>query len=100
VKTSKPLSCATSTTAPVDFMAAYGEDSYLSAFTCRPPELIATVSAPERSVIMNNCVVITTIDMGNSPFFLTACSETFQKPSMGLKNIRIEMKPTTIFYRN
>ena len=32
-------------------MAANGDDSYRSAFTCIPPELIETVSAPVRSVM-------------------------------------------------
>ena len=46
-----PFDLADSTTALAAFIAANGDDSYLSAVTCMPPELIATVSAPVRSVM-------------------------------------------------
>src|SRR3990172_8963890 len=42
----KPFVFAISTTALDAFIAAKGDDSYLSAFTCTPPELSATFSAP------------------------------------------------------
>jgi hypothetical protein len=46
-----PFVLAVSAAATADFIAAYGEDSYLSAVTCRPPELKEIVSAPLISVI-------------------------------------------------
>jgi hypothetical protein len=46
-----PLSLATSAAAPAARMAAYGEDSSLSAFTNIPPDVLAIVSAPEMSVM-------------------------------------------------
>jgi hypothetical protein len=45
-----PLSFAISATAVADRIAAYGEDSILSAFTNIPPDARAMVSAPEMSV--------------------------------------------------
>jgi len=45
-----PLSLATVAAWDAALMAAYGEDSSLSAFTNIPPEVLAIVSAPERSV--------------------------------------------------
>jgi len=50
-KAVKPLVVAFSTAALAAFIAAKGDDSYLSALTCIPPELIATVSPPVRSVM-------------------------------------------------
>jgi hypothetical protein len=46
-----PLVLATSAAAVALFIAAYGDDSNLSAFTCLPPELKEIVSAPVRSVM-------------------------------------------------
>lgn len=46
-----PLSLATSAAAPAARMAAYGEDSSLSALTNIPPDVLAIVSAPEMSVM-------------------------------------------------
>lgn len=46
-----PLSLAISAAAVADRMAAYGEDSILSAFTNIPPDVRAIVSAPEMSVM-------------------------------------------------
>lgn len=46
-----PLSLATSAAADAARMAAYGEDSSLSALTNIPPEVLDIVSAPEMSVI-------------------------------------------------
>jgi hypothetical protein len=46
-----PLSLATSAAAEAARIAAYGEDSILSAFTNIPPEVLAMVSAPEMSVM-------------------------------------------------
>lgn len=50
-----PFDFAPSATAEADFIAAYGEDSKRSAFTCLPPELIEMVSAPVRSVM---CTIV------------------------------------------
>jgi hypothetical protein len=52
-----PLSFATSAAAEAARMAAYGEDSILSAFTNIPPEVLAIVSAPEMSVICTNVLL-------------------------------------------
>jgi hypothetical protein len=46
-----PLSLAASAAAEAARIAAYGEDSILSAFTNIPPEVLAIVSAPEISVM-------------------------------------------------
>ncbi len=46
-----PLDFATSDAAEALLMAAYGDDSNLSALTCLPPEEKAMVSAPVRSVM-------------------------------------------------
>ena len=46
-----PLSFATSAAAVAARIAAYGEDSSLSAFTNIPPDVRAIVSAPEISVM-------------------------------------------------
>jgi hypothetical protein len=46
-----PLSLATSAAAEAARIAAYGEDSILSAFTNIPPDVLDMVSAPEMSVI-------------------------------------------------
>jgi hypothetical protein len=46
-----PLSLATSAADDADRIAAYGEDSILSAFTNIPPDVRAIVSAPEMSVM-------------------------------------------------
>jgi len=46
-----PLSLAIVATCDAHLMAAYGEDSSLSALTNMPPLALAIVSAPERSVI-------------------------------------------------
>jgi hypothetical protein len=46
-----PLSLAISAAAVAERMAAYGEDSILSAFTNIPPDVRAIVSAPEMSVM-------------------------------------------------
>lgn len=46
-----PLSFAVSAAAVAARMAAYGEDSNLSAFTNMPPVVLAIVSAPEMSVM-------------------------------------------------
>ena len=46
-----PLSLAVSAAAVAARMAAYGEDSILSAFTNIPPDVLAIVSAPEMSVM-------------------------------------------------
>ncbi|MCD6036973.1 MAG: hypothetical protein K0S67_861, partial [Nitrososphaeraceae archaeon] len=45
------LALAASEDATADFIAAYGDDSYLSAVTCLPPELNEIVSAPLVSVM-------------------------------------------------
>jgi hypothetical protein len=45
-----PLVFAASAAETADFIAAYGDDSYLSAVTCLPPELKEMVSAPLMSV--------------------------------------------------
>ena len=46
-----PLSLAISAAAVAARIAAYGEDSSLSALTNIPPEVLAMVSAPDRSVM-------------------------------------------------
>jgi hypothetical protein len=46
-----PLSLAMSAAPEAARIAAYGEDSSLSAFTYIPPEVRAIVSAPEMSVM-------------------------------------------------
>jgi hypothetical protein len=46
-----PLSLAISADAVAARMAAYGEEPILSAFTNIPPDVLATVSAPEMSVM-------------------------------------------------
>ena len=46
-----PLSLAMSAAADAARMAAYGDDSSLSAFTNIPPDVLAIVSAPEMSVM-------------------------------------------------
>jgi hypothetical protein len=46
-----PLSLPTSATYWAAFIAAYGDGFSLSAFTKRPPEANAIVSAPVKSVI-------------------------------------------------
>jgi len=46
-----PLSLAIAAAAEAERMAAYGEDSILSAFTNIPPDVLAIVSAPEMSVM-------------------------------------------------
>jgi uncharacterized lipoprotein YajG len=46
-----PFDLATSAAAEALLIAAYGEDSNLSAFTCRPPDENPIVSAPVRSVM-------------------------------------------------
>lgn len=52
-----PLSFATSAAADAARMAAYGEDSILSAFTNIPPDVLAIVSAPERSVMCTSVLL-------------------------------------------
>jgi hypothetical protein len=52
-----PLSLVISAAAEAARMAAYGEDSILSAFTNIPPEVLAIVSAPEMSVICTNVLL-------------------------------------------
>jgi hypothetical protein len=46
-----PLSLAISAAAVAARIAAYGEDSSLSALTNIPPDVLAIVSAPEMSVM-------------------------------------------------
>jgi hypothetical protein len=46
-----PLSLATSAASDAARIAAYGDDSILSAFTTIPPDVRAIVSAPEMSVM-------------------------------------------------
>jgi len=46
-----PFVLATSEAALAERIAAYGEDSNLSAFTCLPPEEKDIVSAPVMSVM-------------------------------------------------
>ena len=46
-----PFVLADSDTTFAAFIAAKGDDSYLSALTWCPPELIETVSAPVKSVM-------------------------------------------------
>jgi len=46
-----PFALATSDAADALLMAAYGDDSNLSALTCLPPEENDMVSAPVRSVM-------------------------------------------------
>jgi hypothetical protein len=46
-----PLSLAVSAADDADRIAAYGDDSILSAFTNIPPDVLAIVSAPEISVM-------------------------------------------------
>ena len=46
-----PLPFATSEAADAERMAAYGDASNLSAFTCLPPDENDIVSAPVRSVM-------------------------------------------------
>jgi hypothetical protein len=46
-----PLSLAASAANEAARIAAYGEDSILSAFTTMPPDVLAIVSAPEMSVM-------------------------------------------------
>jgi hypothetical protein len=50
-----PLSLAILAAAEAALIAAYGEDSNLSAFTNMPPDALATVSAPDKSVI---CTIV------------------------------------------
>jgi hypothetical protein len=52
-----PLSRATSAAAVAARMAAYGDDSILSAFTNMPPLVREIVSAPEISVIWINVLL-------------------------------------------
>lgn len=52
-----PLSLAISAAADADLIAAYGEDSSLSAFTNIPPDVRDIVSAPEMSVMWTNVLL-------------------------------------------
>jgi hypothetical protein len=52
-----PLSLATVAACPALLIAAYGEDSSLSALTNMPPLVRAIVSAPERSVMWINVLL-------------------------------------------
>ena len=52
-----PLSLATVAACPALLIAAYGEDSSLSALTNMPPLVRAIVSAPERSVICTSVLL-------------------------------------------
>jgi hypothetical protein len=46
-----PLSLAVSAANEAARIAAYGDDSILSALTTMPPDVLAIVSAPEMSVM-------------------------------------------------
>lgn len=50
-----PLSLAMEAAWAAARMAAYADDSRRSALTCMPPELLATVSAPDMSV---KCITV------------------------------------------
>ena len=52
-----PLSFAISAAAAAARMAAYGEDSRRSALTNMPPDVLAIVSAPERSVMCTSVLL-------------------------------------------